>query len=265
MHDGFRWIFRGSLWVTVAFFLSHCASAPVSEEVTEIEKIRRDRISGNRIAEGFEAKLDLIGNDPDLLVYLRGLAKKLADTHDQIRDAPIGAFVYKTKRKNSWKNYSLPGNRFYLSRPFLKEISFENELAAALALEMGHIIKRHTLGRLEVLRDQGILPKSVDDGSQLSDSDYFGVAGVFSFSEENILEAIPIALDILYSSGYDPRGLSRYWEMHDQNIAHSSYEKNSIKKYLDKTRDLISKKSPLRNPIVRTEEFIQIKKRISKL
>ncbi len=256
--------YQRALKTIFALILVSCATEPTHDPLTESEKIRRDRISGNHIAESFEERLKIVKKDMDLLVYLRNLSQKLAESDPQIQDAPIGIFIYKPK-KNTWRNYALPGNRFYLSLNFLKSLSFENEVAAALALEMGHIIKRHTLGRLEALRDLGILPKSVDEGVELSESDYFGIAGIFSFTEENVMESISVAVDILYNAGYDPRGMTNFWTMQLNAGSASPYEKEALQKYLEKTREIVAKKSPLRNPVVRTEEFIQMKKRITRL
>ena len=62
-----------------------------------------------------------------------------------------------------------------------------------------------------------------------------------------------------------PWGLVSLWDLYRAQSPHSPYEDDLLKKLTDKTRTIIAQHSPLRNPIVRSQAFLAILKRIQKL
>src|SRR5206468_4279479 len=111
-----------------------------------------------------------------------------------LADAPTDVLLVED-RGQRWKNYGLPTSRLYLSASLIRSIDYENELAAVLAFELGHLTKRHALKRLS------------DKPQQQPGVEYFGPNGIFAFNEEQQLEAAAEAVNIMYRAGYDPRGL----------------------------------------------------------
>ena len=263
----------------VAIFLGGCASVPQPAAVTRAEMIREDNVVAAELAPRFEMELKL-RRDTEVSVYLRQLAERLVNTQADIAGAGVGVFVVQDRR-TQWWNYGLPGNRIYLSAGFLKSAEFENELAAAIAMEVSHLLRRDAIQRIrqqtspaptlasaasvatgstgmDVLppSDRPTLPKAID---------YFGPNGIFIFPEESRLEAVDTAVDILYKAGFDPRGLTELWRNYQDHGSRSPLEASTLAKLLDRTRSAIASYPPLRNPIVKSDRFIVIQKRIRRL
>jgi predicted Zn-dependent protease len=249
--------------------LAGCATTvPAPPPITPAEQVQRDQAAGTELARQFEAQLKF-KQDKEVLVYLRNLAGALADATPELRSAAVGALVV-SDRGGRWHDYAIPGNRLYLSSGLLKRVSFENELAAAMALQFGHVMKRHVFLRLQEQKLKATGPSDYPSLEGLVPSsgkavDFFSPTGVYSFPDEYYLEAVEAAVEVLYKAGYDPRGLVSLWEIYETNPSHSPFEKDLLTKLLEKTRRVIALYSPLRNPIVRSQAFITIQRRMQRL
>lgn len=265
--------------VLLGVFVFGCASPPVVREVTPAERLRKDSRVGRNLAEKFEPQLR-IRTDVDLAIYLRELAQEIASKDDALAQAPIGVLVVEDRNNRRWRNYSLPGNRIYLSSGLLSQFKYENQVAAALAFELAHIRNRHAFTRLD---ETPLLTGSSESSTEFSVSslfsvgssgasadprdsvDYFGPAGIFAFTEKEYLDSAQVAVDLLYRAGYDSRGLISIWQLYEKLPDNSPFEQTTLHKLQDATRDFIAKYAPLRNPIVRSEAFLKIRKRLEKL
>ena len=241
----------------ITFAFVRCATEIPLKKVSTEEQTKIDDSLGQGLAQNFEPKLT-IKNDIEVSVYLRRVAKKLTESAVALQRSPVGVITIKD-RDRLWRSYALPGNRVYLSIGELKDLQFENEVAAAIALQLGHIVSRHAVKRVEVHQTPA------DAETSVLGPDYFGPAGIFAFSKKDYLEASEAAVKILYGAGYDPRGLIAVWTKFQDNPKKSPYEKDSIPEILDRTRKAITELSPLRNPVIMTKEFTKIKKRIDRL
>lgn len=260
-----------SIGVAALALLQGCASGPPPKRVSVEEQIRQDVAVGSQMAETFETKLR-IKKDPEVSVYLRGLGQKLTGQVPELKAAPLGVLVVED-RGGKWFDYSLPGNRVYLSVGWLKGTEFENEVAAAIAVELAHIVKRHAVIRLthdpEIARLEGsviesVMPVAAPDSGRVN-VDFFGPKGIFAFTQENRLDATEMAVDILYKAGFDPRGLIAFWSNHLAHPESSPFDSDLIQRLIERARAEIAERSPLRNPIVRSKEFLAVKKRIGRL
>lgn len=257
------------------FLISGCASGPLLElPITQTERYQRDEEIGAGLARQLESKLAFKQNK-DLLVYLHRLASKLIEPNETLKYTSVGVLVI-ADRGSVWRNFSIPGNRVYLSAGLLKRIEYENELAAAIAFELAHILKRHVPQRMREKRAsfqasnpadypsiEGLVPTSSDGADK--EVDFFSPTGVYAYTDEYFLECVEGAVNILYDAGFDPRGLVSLWELYRSQPAHSPFEDDLLKKLTDRTRTSIAQHSPLRNPIVRSQAFLAIQKRLKNL
>jgi predicted Zn-dependent protease len=255
---------------------SACSTVPEPAPINQAERVQRDQALGAELARQFESQLRFKG-DKEILVYLRNVAQALVDGTSELRPSGVGVQVVQD-RGGRWRNYGFPGNRIYLSAGLLKHVQYENELAAAIAFELAHVLKRHAVLRLqeERIRDakvanqggpadyptvEGLVP-SAAGGKPI---DYFSPTGVFAFPDEFQTAAAQTAVEILYRAGYDPRGLVSLWSLYETESDHSPYDDDLLEKLLEKTRRVIALQSPLRNPIVRSQAFLTIQRRMQKL
>jgi len=159
-------------------------------------------------------------------------------------------------RGGKWADYSLPGTRIYLSSGELKRSEFENEVAAAIAVQLAHVARRHAVIRLtrdpEIARLDGSVIESVmpvaPPGSGNVSVDFFGPKGIFAFSQENRLDAADMAVDILYRAGFDPRGLILFWTNHVNHLASSPYDSDLLQRLIERSRAAIAQRAVKRVP-----------------
>lgn len=241
--------------------LFSCATPPSAHVATLAEQIQSDTAIGRRMSEPFEAGLK-IRSDMELSVFLRGVAAKMADTLPELKSSPIGVWIV-ADRDAKWRNYALPGNRVYLSSKLLKGMDYENEVAAAIAFELGHIVKRHAVLRLERQKNGAGIPGDLAD--EPSSVDYFSARGIFTYDQSELKAATEAAIRLMYQAEYDPRGLISLWNRYQSEPQHSPFEPEVLVKLVEWSRQSIALYSPLRNPIIRSEAFMKMQKRFRRL
>jgi predicted Zn-dependent protease len=236
-----------------------CTTVPSTKPVDLVEQSKKDVALGSELSEQLESNLEL-KTVPETQIFLRKIAAALAAGDLVLKDHAIGVLLIASKT-GKWRNFATPGARVYLSIALLQKLQFENEWAAAIALELGHLSARHLQQHAaEEIPDRA-------DGAIHSDQKQklFGPSGVFNFNESDGKQAIELAVGLLYGAGYDPRGLPALFKTYESHLQRSPYESDTIQRFLEYTRGVISKYAPLRNPIVRTDEFRAAQKRIGRL
>lgn len=115
--------------------------------------------------------------------------------------------------------FALPGGFVYINRGLLLYLKSEDELAAVLAHEVGHITARHAIqqqarGRLgSAAATVGGVVAAVATGSGYIGSELaqigsiWAAAGVSGFGRDNELEADSLGAEYLYNAGYNPRAM----------------------------------------------------------
>lgn len=223
---------------------SACATPPPPVPETRAQIIQRDGRVGRGLAPQFEAQLEF-RRDTEISVYLRQLAEKLMNTQPELQGAAVGVFIIQDQDRGRWWNFGLPGVRIYLSAGFLRETEFENQVAAAIAMELAYVLRRDVVQRIEqnqaLARQQPAFatdaavaapPAGSAESAAASPSaaggdaavpaqakpiDYTGPNGIFIFPEATRLDAIELAVDILYKAGFDPRGLIELWKIYEDH------------------------------------------------
>ncbi len=270
--------------LTVSLIFSGCASvAPPHNQVTHAEMVKRDHVMELQLIQKMESKLKF-KRDLKVLGYLRKIAQTLVDGTPGLQGSRAIVSLIQDK-KTKWKSYSLPGNRIYLSVSLLRTLQFENEIAAEMAIQFGHLLNQPLIARLsqssqnskaaqnsknskniKTAQDDSHRDQVHEDHSEVfKNVDYFGPKGLFSFSEEAEISTMQTAVGLLYRAGYDARGLISLYNRFQENPSYSPYELGTINRLIDHTRQEIAIYAPLRNPIVRSEEFLLIRKRIKNL
>jgi predicted Zn-dependent protease len=261
--------FRSLGYVPLFLTLMSCAQPQVVPQITVEEEIQRDRSLGREIAQKFDTYF-IFKRDSAVIPYLEKLTQKLMDSTPELRGASKVSLIQNQKGK--WKSFGLPGVRIYLPLTLLRDLHFENELASTVAIQLGHILNHHVVNQLEKkiksespeMEGKGkLLP--IEQSDYLNRQDYLGSAGIFGFSEEQNIQAVRTSVGVLYRAGYDPRGLLSLLKKFEKNPSHSPYEMGTIVKLMESARREIALFAPLRNPIVRSQSFILIQKRIQQL
>ena len=106
----------------------------------------------------------------------------------------------------------------------------EAQLAAVLAHEIGHYLRRHSLERLRDTRSKSALAQflgmafGVAGAGSVGQIAQLGVmASLFSFSRDNEREADAIGLELMHRAGYDAAEASKVWaQLIDENAGEDS-------------------------------------------
>ena len=141
-----------------------------------------------------------------------------------------------------------PGGRIFFYGGVLRALRFENEIAAAIAFAWERSEGTEFRERL-IAEAQRAAPDPTR---------------IWVFSELENEAAIEGAVDRTYKAGYDPRGLVSYFDRVPSEKAKGQFD-SETEVLKDKTRRTIAFYAPLLNPIVRTEDFYKMRKRLERL
>lgn len=236
-----------------ASVLGSCTVPEEKPALTLEERIRADNQQGEGLSQRFEEKIQ-IKNETEVTVFLRKIAVKLSQSQLELKAAPVGVFLISNPNQR-WANYSLPGNRIYISLELLKEIEFENEAAAAIAIELSHIYKRWVLEKVARRNPVGANGPIVAEKPK-----FFGSRGLFEYTDAEWEESLSEAVKLMYRAGYDPRGMVTFLKKYEKKM-----DPKKLSRLLETVRSTVVSLAPLRNPVVRTEAFMNLRQRIERL
>jgi predicted Zn-dependent protease len=250
---------------------SSCASAPPPRKPTVNERIEFDRAIGTELAQQMAPQLTY-KKDAQVQAYLNKIAQRITDKNPELHLPEVKVFLLKDTDRR-YRSYGLPGGRVYLSSSRLKTLEFESEVAAMISIELGHVLNEHVQNYLRKnpaglqIRDAAALPNvlPLKTLEAPEDIDFFSKDGVFAFSAKDNDEAIASAVNLLYDAGYDPRGLVTFLQRLNDNPAHSPWDEAELFRILEQARKSVALLTPLRNPIVQTDDFDLIRGKIQKL
>ncbi len=257
---------------------SGCANGPkVNRNLTLAEQIREDRENTSGWSDVLTQKVSG-SSHIEVEVRLRAIAEKVVAVRPELAISPIGVQIFDLKTVESEGSalrvpakFSIPGNRIYFSKQLLQLLEFENEFVGALSIELAHILQRHAVihaSRQEALSpsadrrapEQGGVQNGVAHGAAV---DFFSPAGIFAYTLSEEVEAARLAVGLIYQTGYDARGLVSYLrKLQTLEVGVPSGSFIMIEKVV---REEMTKLPPLRNPIVQTADFEELRKRMRKL
>ncbi|MCM8794676.1 MAG: M48 family metalloprotease [Candidatus Omnitrophica bacterium] len=166
---------------------------------------------GARASKQIEEKLDVI-RDPDLLARLDRVASRISSVADR-KDLTYRFNIVDLKDSSEVSQpnaFALPGGPVYVSLGLMELLKTDEELAAVIGHEIGHIVARHTAKRfqgalglqiLQVLAASSGGAKTVE-GRQSLDA---ALASILTeYSQQDELEADRLSVKYLKRAGYRP-------------------------------------------------------------
>ena len=163
---------------------------------------------GRRLAERVAAELTLA---PDEAVQerVRRLGQRLVEVCD--RQELVYHFAAVSDREVN--AFSLPGGYVFINDGLIAHTTSDDELAAVLAHEIGHIAARHAVKRFETgLGAQALQLASLAAGRQAGVTQGVGI-GVqvarLAYARQDELDADRLAVGYLHAAGWDPKAVLR--------------------------------------------------------
>ncbi|MCB2228432.1 MAG: M48 family metalloprotease [Desulfarculaceae bacterium] len=183
--------------------------------------LEEERKIGRESFEGVMAEIPLV-DDPDVVEYVRDLAKKL-EVYVPDKPFPFRIYVADLPDLNA---FAIPGGYIFMFRGMMISLESEGELAGVLAHEMGHVWRRHLARRLDKSTPVNIaslagmlaglllggivnpaLGQAVTMGSVAG-----GVTKQLAFSREDEEEADWAAFKTITGAGYPPQDMERSFQ-----------------------------------------------------
>jgi hypothetical protein len=187
---------------------------PVSTE-PNIFTEEQEGYLGDAIAEHIQRDHHVI-EDPDVIQYLTRIGERLSK-HLPLNRLRFQFFLVDMPDANA---FVMPGGRIYVSRKLVAAAQTEDELAAVLGHEMGHLVAhqgaidttrmfKEVLGVTKIGDRRDVFEKY----NQLLDN-YRLKPGAFKTQdrEKGQLTADQAGLFAVVSAGYDPAAMARFWD-----------------------------------------------------
>jgi predicted Zn-dependent protease len=150
-------------------------------------------------------------NDPPAQSYINQLGRRIA-AQTPLRDRPWDFFIVDDPAVNA---FTLPGGLVYVNRGLIEEAASLDELAGAMAHEIGHGNARH--GTRMMTRSYGyslvaslLLGRNPGYGKQLL-AQLIGTGLLTHHSRDAEREADSLGVGYAYQAGFDPGGSARFF------------------------------------------------------
>ncbi len=237
--------------------LSGCSTPKPQRVLTISEQIAEDTETAQNLFMDYQKKVNFV-SFPSGERFLNGLAMKIATTPNGLSKEKVKVRIHRDDgNKNLARFFSFPGTTISIPLSFLKEVEYENQLAAAIAFEIANVMNRH-------------LAKKMD---QTENRELFGEKSLFSLDRTARQESIEIGTRLLYFSGYDLRGLASLFQRYPDYVLNAQTASNEglespqkeVEFNLREAQRAKSEYLPSLQPIVRSAEFITMKKGLKRL
>lgn len=190
------------------------AAARASQDINEEQEIYLGRSVSARLLTRYR-----LLEDPGLHKYVNMVGATVAMASDR-PDLPFHFAVLDTDEVNA---FAAPGGYIFITKGLLKSLRDEDELAAILAHEIGHVSAKHSLAMIksgqwkqvalltakETARHQGVNPKLLNLFGRITDKvlDTLLTAG---YGQPQEFEADALGQTYAARAGYDPGALRRF-------------------------------------------------------
>ncbi|HTJ29049.1 MAG TPA: M48 family metalloprotease [Acidobacteriaceae bacterium] len=178
-----------------------------AERLTDAQEI----LLGRRFAAAFEAESPILSN-PLIDQRVNQVARELA----AVSRRPTLPYHVKVLDLSGMNAVSLPGGPIYIHRGMLEALETEDELAAVLAHEIGHIVARHALRQIFfALRAQALLKPLLEELARQNKAlegilqqlgGAVALLARLSFAPHDELEADHLGVTEMLRADWDPRG-----------------------------------------------------------
>ena len=232
-----------------------CASPPVTRVLSPVEQIAVDSKRASALSDEFRKKVRFV-QVPRLERFLTRMGTRLALASKDFPLERVEVRIHYDSSPDLKRPFSFPGTLVSIPLGFLKKVDFENELAALIAFELGHVVNRHLSNRVASSGDALSVKVAL-----------FGEGSVFDWDRNERERSIKVGTELLYDAGYDVRGMASMFQREagffgipDTESGRKEVEFNVREAQRARTGLLPSVK-----PVVRSSEFIQFKRELGRI
>ncbi len=161
---------------------------------------------GESIAKQAEAELKFV-EDPLIQKRVEDIGRKIVAVCDR-KDIDYHFYVLEDEEVNA---FSLPGGFVYVNKGLVERVANDDELACVIGHEVGHIVARHSIKKLQAVMGYSILklltmaaPQAAQGGNA---ADVAFVSIMSGYGREDELLADQLGTRYAKAVGYNPRAM----------------------------------------------------------
>lgn len=188
-----------------------CATSGVNEGDFNVISIEEEWQLGQRLADDLAKQLTLV-EDQAVLAYVNQVGNRIV-RQTEMASLPWQFHVVRNDEINA---FNIPGGHVYVNTGLIAAADNASELIGVMAHEIGHGVARH--GTEQLTRAYGLnIVATLLLGSDPATyerilAQILGTGAIASFSREAEREADRLAVQYVYSAGYNPAGLVSFFE-----------------------------------------------------
>jgi len=201
------------LLITVLSGCSTEYNIVTGHEETYYYSTEKEEALGQAIAKEVEKEYKY-ADDPLIKKRVEDIGKKLVAVCDR-KDIDYHFFVLDDEEVNA---VSLPGGYVYVNKGLIDKVANDDELAGVLGHEIGHIVARHSIKKLQAIQGYSILRilvaavPSSGAGAVGSAADLAFTELLLGYAREDELLADELGTRYTKLAGYDPWAMIRFLE-----------------------------------------------------
>lgn len=195
--------------IFLSLFLLSCATTGPGGKKSLIFISTEEEVEiGREMHYDVERKEEIL---EDLVIqnYVREVGKKIAGVSDR-KDIKFYFKVIESKEVNA---FALPGGYIYIYTGLMKQMNSESELAAALGHEIGHVVARHAVKKLQTLYGLDLLLEIAGGGKMSKAAQVvIGIGATLvlqGYGRDNEFEADYNGLFYSSKAGFNPNGAKK--------------------------------------------------------
>jgi len=211
---------KRACWVVLVFLsLGGCAASSYNVATDRQETLfistEREIALGESVAKKVEEEFTVI-RDPDLLKRLDRVAPRLAAVVDR-KDLSYRFTIVEMPEKDEPNAFALPGGPVYVTKSLFDLVKSDDELAAVLGHEMGHVVAKHAVKRIQGVVGLQLL-QILAVGTRAADArtnqgiDLAFASLLTEYSQSDELQADRLGVKYARLAGYDPSASITFME-----------------------------------------------------
>ena len=191
------------------FLFSQCSAEynlATKEEEHILFSTAREVNLGRSLAQAVEKEL-AVCKDAKIQERIQQIGQQLVEVCDR-KDITYSFTVLEDEKANA---FALPGGYVYLNKGIIEKTDSDDEIAGVLAHEIGHIVARHSVKRLQSALSYNlisILVLAVTKDAQFKRGADLAFSQIMlGYSREDELLADQLAVKYTKKAGYDPKAI----------------------------------------------------------
>ena len=183
-----------------------CAVNPVTGTQDFVLISENEEIAMGREYNAQILKKNSIYQDKELQDYVQSIGDSLASRSHR----PNLVYRFTVLDSSDINAFALPGGYIFINRGLMSYLSSEEELAAVLAHEIGHVTARHSVRQYSQSQLMSILSTAIEINAGSTAGNIANLASgalLSGYGREMELEADELGAQYIFEDGYSPQGM----------------------------------------------------------